>query len=338
MKRMQMKLMVKRPDEFSLIERYFAPLSDTGAFGLKDDAALLGIPSGKSLVVTNDAIAEGIHFLTGTDPHLIAQKAIRTNLSDLAAKGAKPISFSLALGLHEDWDRKWIARFAKGLESDCKQYAITLCGGDTFQSPGGLVVAVTAYGHINRKNYASRLSASAGDQLYVSGTIGDAALGLSLARKKLKNPGLFQRYLIERYDLPQPRVDAAELVAKYASAAMDISDGFVGDLGKLCKASGKSVSINIDRIPLSPAANAFIKKGQADISQLIAGGDDYELLLTVPKNRKAAFEKAASKGSVDFVLLGEIESGNKGVTIVDETGCAMKFPSRSYVHFEKSTE
>ena len=180
--------MAKRYSEFSLIEKYFAPLSGRGAFGLKDDAALLNIPKNKTLVITNDAIAEGVHFLKGTDPKRIAQKAIRTNLSDLAAKGATPFAFSLALGLPSNWDNQWIKSFARGLQIDCQEFGLSLCGGDTFRvapNESGAVVSITAFGHVNKKDYASRLGAKTGHALYVTGAIGDAVLGLQLATDNL---------------------------------------------------------------------------------------------------------------------------------------------------------
>ena len=317
--------MTKRPDEFALIEKYFAPLAGHGSFGLKDDAAMLDVPKGKALVVTNDAIAEGVHFLEHTDPKLIAQRAIRVNMSDLAAKGATPFSISIALGLADNWDRKWIARFAKGLESDCKQYSLSLCGGDTFCSPGGAVIAITAYGFVSRKSYASRLDAKPGDHLYVTGTIGDAVLGLQMAKANNEKPDAREKFLIGRYELPQPRVEAAKLVADHASAAMDISDGFAGDLQKLCKASRVSAEFNVANVPLSKQAAKLIAEKPDEIYNLLTGGDDYELLIAVPKSKAKAFERAAAGLLVPLTFLCKLESGSKGVQIFSGDGKAMKF-------------
>lgn len=345
--------MANRLSEFSLIEKYFAPLSSSGAFGLKDDAALLQIPKNKTLVVTNDAIAEGVHFLSGsdpkgtapqrTDPKRIAQKAIRTNLSDLVAKGAKPFAFSLALGLPSYWDNQWIKAFAKGLESDCKQYELNLCGGDTFRvSPNqsGAVISITAFGHIDKKEYASRLGAKSGHALYVTGTIGDGVLGLKLAKDVmqgvLQKPNAAQKYLISRYEIPQPRVEMSKLVAKYATAAMDVSDGFVGDLEKLCSASNVNASINLNDIPISKQARIQLSNHNVTVTSLITGGDDYELLIAVPKSKMNSFEKESAKLNLPITLLGNFQKGNtknNRVTILGDDGEPINFAHRSYSHF-----
>lgn len=334
--------MVKRLSEFSLIEKYFAPLSSSGAFGLKDDAALLHIPKNKTLVVTNDAIAEGVHYLKGTDPKRIAQKAIRTNLSDLAAKGATPFAFSLAFGLASDCDDDWLKAFAKGLKADCKQFGISLCGGDTFKvSPdkGGAVISITAFGHIDKKDYASRLGAKSGHALYVTGTIGDGVLGLKLATdladRKLQKPNAAQKFLINRYEIPQPRMQMSALIAKYASAAMDISDGFVGDLEKLCSASKVAININLQDIPISKQANSQSKPQNVMVTSLITGGDDYELLIAIPKSKVNSFEKQTAKLNLPITYLGDFKkqnAKNNGVNILGEEGELINLAHRSFVH------
>jgi thiamine-monophosphate kinase len=332
--------MAKRPDEFALIERWFAPLSGSGSFGLKDDAAILTVPgdSGpeRDIVVTNDAIAETVHFLPSTDPALIARKAIRTNLSDLAAKGATPFAVSLALGLPPEWDAKWISRFGAGMKSDCQAYGIELNGGDTFRSPGGAVVSITAYGHVARGGYASRLGASAGDVLFVTGTIGDAVAGLAIARREGSRTSA-QRWLEKRYLLPQPRVEAVSLIERYASAAMDISDGFIGDLEKLCKASGVSVEFPAASMPVSRQARDWLSGNGRGISleALLTGGDDYELLIAVPKANVASFERGASGLPFAVTRLGTLEAyrGAVAVRLLDSSGKAMKFNRKSYLHF-----
>jgi len=196
----------ERPDEISLIAHYFAPLAGEGAFGLQDDAACLDPAPGKSWVMTQDAIAEGVHFGADDPPDQIAQKALRVNLSDLAAKGAKPRYFSLALGLADTWDEPWIAEFARGLAADCDAFDIALTGGDTFRSGGGFVISITAIGEVPRGEYVSRLGASPGDTLFVTGTIGDAYAGLLARQDKLVDIGRENRAFVEdRYLLPQPR-------------------------------------------------------------------------------------------------------------------------------------
>lgn len=330
--------MSERPDEFALIEEYLSPLSGEGSFALRDDAAILAVPEDHDLVVTTDAIAETVHFLAGTDPETIARKAVRVNLSDLAAKGARPFALSLALGLPQDWTRRWIAAFAKGLESDCQEYRLTLSGGDTFRSPAGAVIAITAFGAVKRGGYAARPGAAPGARLYVTGTIGDAVLGLDLARRagdlSPEAEDADTRFLIGRYDLPRPRLAAAPLIAEYASAAIDISDGFAGDLEKLCAASRLSVRLAADRVPLSAAARRY-RAAHADcrLETLLSGGDDYELLIAVPPESAAAFEKAARDLPFELCFLAVLEDGMGEVEIVDSAGTPLRFASASYIHF-----
>ncbi len=166
-----------RTGEFEIIARHFAPLASDGSFGLLDDAALLTVAPGKSLVIAQGAIAAGVHFFPDDSAGTIASKALRVSLSDLAAKGATPIGFSLALGLPDGWTESWVAEFARELGKDCRDYSVKLAGGNTFRSPGGAMVSITAWGEIDPRDYKSRLGAAAGDRLYVTGTLGDAALG-----------------------------------------------------------------------------------------------------------------------------------------------------------------
>ncbi|MFK7903160.1 MAG: thiamine-phosphate kinase [Nitratireductor sp.] len=345
--------MVTRLNEFSIIKKYFAPLSGKGAFDLLDDAALLNEKAKHSVVVTNDAICEGIHFLPNTNPKHIAQKALRTNLSDLCAKGAVPFGFTLALGLPSYCDEAWIKRFAAGLKADCKKFNLELVGGDTFKVPNdsGLVVSITAFGNVIKSNYASRLKAKAGHKLYVTGSIGDSVLGLKLAQeisksksaKALADINASEKYLINRYELPRPRFEGATLIAKYASAAMDISDGFVGDLEKLCQASNVAIEVEQHAIPLSKQAHKIAKTHNVPMTSLITGGDDYELLICVPKSKIDVFEKESSKLDLNFTCLGSFKkspplrksssSASQHVTILDEYGRPLNLTRRSYIHF-----
>lgn len=324
-------------NEFNLIEKYFAPLSGVGAFSLKDDAALLSFPKGKSLVVTNDAIAEGVHFLKNTDPKLIAQKALRTNLSDLAAKGAKPFSFTSALGLSNKLDENWIKKFAKGLESDCKKFGLSLCGGDTFSVESGVVISVTAFGTVDKKHYPPRTAAKKGDHLFVTGSIGNSVLGLTVSGSKSGPQNVGERAMVKRYQLPLPRLEFQKAIAKYASAAMDISDGFVGDLDKICVASNLSIELESSQIPIENRALKIAAKRKISASELLTGGDDYELFISVPKKSVEQFKKATSKIKVPITQLGTFETETKPthqlVTILGSDGKAMKFKGRSYAHF-----
>ena len=326
--------MEKRPDEFSLIERYFAPLAGEGAFGFRDDAALITPTAGTSLVVTQDAVAEGVHFFSNDPPDLIAKKALRVNLSDLAAKGANAKCFSLSLGLGKHWDEAWIAGFAQGLTEDCKKYGVSLIGGDTFATGGGFVISITAIGETAQEQYASRLGASAGDTLYVTGTIGDAAIGLLARQGSL--PGLdaeTRSFLEGRYLLPEPRNEIAPTIRQYASAAMDVSDGLVADLGKLCRASDVSITIQSGDIPHSLQTTRLLQ-GESKFQDLaLTGGDDYEILIAVPAECVSGFESAITGYDLKITRLGTFENAGTNVTILDGQGNPMSFPQSGYTHF-----
>jgi len=317
---------MKKLNEFELIKKYFAPLAGEGSFDLKDDAALL-IPSpDHELVITQDAVAEGIHFFPDDPPDLIAKKALRVNLSDLAAKGAKPKSFSLALGLGEKCDDVWVEAFAKGLAQDCKAYNLTISGGDTFKTGRGVVISITAIGEVPEGQYVSRLGAKADDAIFVSGTIGDGALGL-LARQGI----LVSDLLRDRYLLPQPRVECAELVREFASAAMDISDGLIGDLEKLCRASDVGAEVLAEQVPLSDAAQDVIVHESNYLQTALTGGDDYEILLAVPQQNEQALITAAENLDFPLTKIGLITTG-EGVKVFDKDGEAIEFDQTSYVH------
>ena len=324
--------MAKKPGEFELIAQYFAPLSGQGSFNLFDDAALLTPKPNHSLVITQDAIAQDIHFFADDPPYLIAKKALRVNLSDLAAKGATPISFSLALGLANDWSEEWVSEFAKGLAQDCEQFNIDLSGGDTFKTNTGFIISITAIGEIPDGHYTSRLGASEGDAIFVTGTIGDGALGLLARQGKLKQVADdYLNYLTDRYLLPLPRTDFAPLIQEYASASMDISDGLVADLEKLCAASSVGAEIAIDNIPLSPAAKAVIELESDYLGRALTGGDDYEILFAVPQTKLSAFEEALIKFSIPVSQIGEITCEQE-VILFDSNGKKINFEKKGYDH------
>ncbi|MEZ5872636.1 MAG: thiamine-phosphate kinase [Nitratireductor sp.] len=323
-----------RPGEFEIIARYFAPLAGSaGAFGLRDDAALLDVTPGARLVVTQDAVAAGIHFFADDPPELVAKKALRVNLSDLSAKGARPTGFSLALGLWDGWDENWLARFASGLGEDCREFEITLTGGDTYRSPGALVISITAFGEITDGNYTSRLGASVGDVLFVTGTIGDAALGLKVRLGELTAGEPATDHLRNAYWLPNPPVSFAPLIARHASASMDISDGFVGDLRKLAVASGVGFEVAAGDVPLSPAVEALCSQDRRLLVSALTGGDDYQFLVTVPQSRVALFLEEAQKSAVQVSRLATASANAGKLSIVGADGAPMQFPGESWNHY-----
>lgn len=328
--------MKSRPDEFDLIARHFAPLSGEGAFGLLDDAALLAVPENKKLVVTQDALAARVHFFADDLPRLIAKKALRVNISDLVAKGAIPYAYSLALGLGEDWDEKWIAAFAKGLAEDQAGFDMMLTGGDTYKSPGGVTISITAFGLVDADDYTSRLGACVGDAIFVTGTIGDAALGLKLKLGEIDSRifGKHEKsYLQERYLLPQPTSMMAPIIGEFASASMDISDGLVGDLEKLCKASNVGAEVKVQEIPLSAPVSKIRQIIPEHIQTALTGGDDYELLFSVPNKLVAEFRAATYLLPISISKIGVVKDGKDGIVLLNDDGSQLSFENNSYKHF-----
>jgi thiamine-monophosphate kinase len=320
--------------EDSLIARYFRPLAtDPGAFDLTDDAAILKSSTGE-LVITTDAIVEGVHFLSDDPPDTVARKALRVNLSDLAAKGAAPAGFVLTLALRAP-DDAWLAPFARGLGEDAARFRCPLLGGDTVSTPGPLMISITAFGRVPPGKMVRRNGAKAGDRVVVSGTIGDAALGLELLKggAAAALAGDEREMLIERYRVPQPRVDLANPVRDHASAAMDVSDGLAGDLAKLCAASGVSAAIDAQSIPLSVPAQALLTRGTVGIESILSGGDDYEILCTIPENRFEAFAEAAKLAAIPITSIGTIIAGLAVPRFIDGQGTEIALPRLSYSHF-----
>ena len=322
--------------EDSLIARYFRPIAtDPGAFNLDDDAAALK-PSGDDIVVTTDAIVEGVHFLADDPPDTVARKALRVNLSDLAAKGAVPAGFVLTLALRNT-DEAWLKPFAAALGEDAAQFGCPLLGGDTVSTPGPLMISVTAFGRVPPGRMVHRSGAKPGDRVLVTGTIGDAALGLAVlgggkVHAALSDVSARDR-LIGRYRVPQPRTTLAEIVRDHASAAMDVSDGLAGDLTKLCGVSGVSAAIDLESVPLSDAARDLVSRGIVGIETLIAGGDDYEILCTVAEDRVDAFVQAAQRAGVSTSSIGTIVAGTAAPKFLDGQGGEIVLKRRSYSHF-----
>ena len=327
---------IQRRNEMQLIAHYFAPLCDEeAAFGLVDDAACLTPPEGHDLVISKDMLVSGIHFFAHDAPEDVARKALRVNLSDLAAKGAKPRGYLLGLGLPDDWTEDWLTLFCHGLRTDQDSYHLSLLGGDTVKSPERLVVSVTVIGLVPKGKAVLRQNAKAGDQLYVSGTVGDGALGL-LARKgelDLYLPQDKAQFLAERFTLPTPRLALAPLIQTYASAAMDISDGLLGDAEKLARASGLALHIQRDLIPLCAPAHSLITQSEHFWSPILTGGDDYELLFTVPGDRQDAFIKEVSKKGAPVTRIGEVKQGET-IHLLTSGGDEIPMPGHAaYQHF-----
>ena len=329
---------VERPGEFELIDRYLAPLAtDAGAAGLKDDAAIVHPKSRTDIVLTKDALAEGIHFFAEDPPAAIASKALRVNLSDLAAKGAEPFGYLMALALPQDWTVDWLEGFVSGLAADQARYGVTLLGGDTLKASGGLTVSITALGRLPEGAIVRRSGARPGDRILVTGTIGDAALGLALR----KDPGqaeawrlsaVARAHLTARYLMPEPRTAAAQAVRSYAHAALDVSDGLFGDMARMAKASGVAVRLQAAQVPLSPAAAAVIAVDPTAFELAVCGGDDYEIVAAVPPQNVGAYLVALRDAGLAVTEIGVVEEG-EGVRIIGRDGDPLPIGPSSFHHF-----
>ena len=323
--------------EDSLISRYFRPLvTDPGAFDLDDDAAVLKA-LGEDIVVTTDAIVEGVHFLPDDPPDTIARKALRVNLSDLAAKGATPAGFVLTLALRAA-DETWLTAFARGLGEDAGRFGCPLLGGDTVSTPGPKMISITAFGRVAEGKMVHRSGAKPGDRVVVTGTIGDAALGLDLlkggaAATALADDAAAKAMLVERYRVPQPRNALANAVRDHASAAMDVSDGLAGDLAKLCAASGVSAVIDAPSIPLSAPAATLLARGTVGIAAIVSGGDDYEILCAIPESSLEVFAREAALAGVAVTSIGTVIAGAAVPKFLDAQGTAIALQRLSYSHF-----
>ena len=321
---------VSIPPEFSLIYKHFLPLAGAGALALGDDAAVFAPPPGRELVVAADAMVAGVHFLPDDPPDLVARKLLRTNLSDLAAMGATPLGYLMTVSVPRDTPETWFVGFAAGLAADQREFGLQVLGGDTTSTPGPVSLSLTILGTVSPGTALRRNGARPGDGVWVTGTIGDGALGLLAATGQLDDPDGF---LAGRYRLPQPRVLLGQRLAGIATAAMDISDGLVQDLGHLCRGGGLGAEIEASRVPLSPQAAAAVATDPALLARCLTGGDDYELLLAVPESREAALCAAAVACGVAVVRIGRFVAGAPQVSMLGPDGTPMALAAGGWSHF-----
>lgn len=321
--------------EFDIIRRHFRPLAadDAGALSLTDDAAVFDVPSGRQLVVTTDALVAGVHFLTDLSPEDIAHKVIGVNLSDLAAMGAVPRAVFLAAQFPKDTEEGWIARFAHGLADVLAGTGATLLGGDTVSTPGPLAFTVTAIGHVGAGRALTRAGAQDGDDLYVTGTIGDGALGLLCATGARPRDDA----LIERYARPRPRNAFAVQLAErgLATACVDISDGLAADVAHICEASGLGAQFAADRVPVSAAARDALAGDPALLRTVLTGGDDYELAFAAAPQNAAEIEALARELDLNVTNIGRFEAneaGGAGVRVLDGDGRLLDLGAGGYRH------
>ena len=331
-----------RPGEFDLIGKYFKPLAsaESGAGELSNDAAVLSPKQGHRLVVTMDTLVSGVHFLEFTPPHFIAAKTLRVNLSDLAAMGAEPAWYTLSLSLPSGGDGiygdDWLDSFAQALQVEQAIYGITLVGGDTVATPGPLSLSITAMGWVKTGQDMKRSNAKPGDIIYVSGQIGDATLGLAAVQgdfSELEPSSL--EILTERHHRPQPRLDLGQRLFGLASAAIDISDGLVQDLGHICLSSKVTATIQAADIPLSRVGQGVVEDDPDLLTVMMSGGDDYELLFCVPPERQNSVASVAEELNLPLTRVGVVDEVGEGntVKVMNASGREIKMPAPGYRHF-----
>ncbi|MBT3700430.1 MAG: thiamine-phosphate kinase [Alphaproteobacteria bacterium] len=332
-----------RRGEFDLIADLFSPLASSipGALGLTDDAAILDLPAGCELVTTVDAMVEDVHFYPADAANLVAQKLLRVNLSDLAAMGAKPLGYLLTLVRPATTSESWLQRFAHGLAADQRTFGIGLCGGDTVSTAGPLVLSLTALGHVAKGQALRRQGAMPGDILYVSGTIGDAGLGLELVRNNDTHDtsgdltGLSRaetNELVARLQCPEPRLALGQALVGIATSAVDISDGLIGDLEHIALVSCVGLELDLSAIPASDAAVRVIGNKETAKLKLLTGGEDYELAFTAPASETKTISDISRKLNLALTPIGKVVSGGS-VDVKGKDGTLLPVINRGFSHF-----
>lgn len=304
--------------EFDIIEKYFRPLTENRpeALGLRDDAAVMGIPAGQELVVTSDTVQEGIHFLPGTPPAEIAHKALRRALSDLAAMGADPLCYQMMLAFPQAPGDDFLRPFAQALIEDQKEFGLYCSGGDTTRSAGGVSVALTVLGTAPTGKAVKRSGARAGDHIYLTGPVGDAFIGLRILKEKIDIQD--KNYFISKHCNPIPRIHLSAIIRQHATACIDISDGLLADLRHVCVASRVGAVLDLSTPPFSPQAQKLLDYKIVTRENLLAGGDDYELIVCVPPQRAEEFENQLKEKSLKPFYIGKIFESDLGIKISDQ--------------------
>jgi len=326
-----------RASEEGLIARYFAPLAGPGADGLRDDAATLTPSPGHDLVLTADAVVAGIHYFPEDPPASIARKALGVNLSDIAAKGAVPRGFLLTLALPDDWTEDWLAAFSAGLGVAAAEAGCPLLGGDTVRSGGPALIGVSMMGEVPSGAVVRRHTGRIGDRICVTGTIGDAALGLRLRLEpeapwaKALDPAL-QGVLADRYLHPRPRLAAAPAIGRHATASMDVSDGLAGDLAKMLGA-GRTARVDLPAVPLSGAARRACAAEPGLIEMALTGGDDYEILCTVAPEAFEALRTEVEAAGIRLTAIGTVTAGAGPPRFETGDGGVRVFAAGAFSHF-----
>jgi thiamine-monophosphate kinase len=319
------------PGEFGLIARHFRPLAGPGALDLGDDAALLDPPPGRTLVLAADAMVAGVHFLPEDPPETIGAKLLRVNLSDLAAMGAAPLGYLMTTAFPRGTTDAWIGGFVAGLAADQREFGLAVLGGDTVSTPGPMTLSLTILGHVAPGAALRRAGARPGDEIWVSGTIGDGALGLRAIRGQVADDAA--GHLAGRYRLPRPRLALGQALLGLARAAMDVSDGLVQDLGHLCRAAGCGAELAVAAVPLSAAARAALAAEPGLISAVLSGGDDYELLFAAAPGDAARVRAAGALAGVPVTRIGHFVAGAAAVQVRGPDGAVLRLDRSGWSHF-----
>ena len=318
------------PAEFAFIARHFRPLAGPGSLDLSDDAAVLAPPGGVELVLAADAMVEGVHFLPDDPPDTVGRKLLRTNLSDLAAMGADPLAYLMTTAVPPA-RRDWLAGFAAGLGEDGRAFGIHVLGGDTVSTPGPVTLSLTILGTVPPGAGLRRSGARAGDELWVSGTIGDGALGLAVLTGRVAADA--DGHLARRYRVPEPRLALGAALRGVARAAMDVSDGLAGDLAKMLGLERMTARVRIADVPLSRPVRRALALDPSLIRTVLTGGDDYEILCAVPPDTVPAFLADARAAGVPVTAIGAVARGDEAPAFVGPDGGEQRFEGGSFAHF-----
>lgn len=314
--------------EFDNIKRYFAPLSGPEGLALKDDAACIPAKEGFDTIVTKDVLVAGTHFFETDAAADIAFKALSVNVSDLVAKGADPAHYFVGLSLPQSVEEDWIAAFSKGLGEAQTAYHLMLAGGDTTKTSGPVTISITAIGYLPNGCMVQRSTAKVGDIIYVTGFLGRSTAALRL----MEGGHNVSSELAQAYLRPHARIDCRKIIRDFASASADISDGILADLGHICDASAVKATVEYSAIPVDESTRNVIGSLQLQPETVWSGGDDYELVFTIPQSLEPAMLEHAEQSGVAFHKIGHIASG-KGVEVVDQKGNLVQVSSIGYQHF-----
>ena len=321
-------------NEFEMIERYFLPLTrgHASTAGLRDDAAILDIPDGHELVVTSDTLNEKVHFLAGEKPENIARKALRVNLSDLAAMGATPLCYQLNIAFPQKPEEAWLTAFSKALQEDNEAYGVFCSGGDTTSIKGDcLSISITAMGIVPKGAAVRRSGAKNGDYIVLTGAIGDASLGLKVLQEGLHVQGY--AHAVSRYQVPCPRMNIEETVRQYGHAAADISDGLLADCMHIANASGLGAEIDLDKMVFSKDLQRALDGKIIMLEDVLKGGDDYELILAVSSENLSKAIRLLQKNDLNPLVIGLFKENNLGLSFLNTQTLCLDGENLGWKHF-----